>query len=210
VHQWLLEKDESSVYQAWVHDAYKLPEHLDAKGEDLLELIVFQSCDIEKLTPERLAQLNEDREAISALRGALNDIAASIPQMRNRTKLKERLQAATNDALNRWRNDQVNMSQFSRELFSVEGLKPTADFMKKVSERMLESTSTPISGAIVGGLTTGTLLGAAAGLAIGVIISHGLSSLQRVRERAKNSPFRYLTQIEKSGVVFAVGSGATP
>jgi hypothetical protein len=181
-----------------------------AKGEDLLELIVFQSCDIEKLTPERLAQLNEDREAISALRGALNDIAASIPQMRNRTKLKERLQAATNDALNRWRNDQVNMSQFSRELFSVEGLKATADFMKKVSERMLESTSTPISGAIVGGLTTGTLLGAAAGLAIGVIISHGLSSLQRVRERAKNSPFRYLTQIEKSGVVFAVGSGATP
>jgi hypothetical protein len=143
------------------------------------------------------------------LRNALNDIAASIPQMRSSPKFKERLQAAANDALHRWRNDQANMSQFSRELFSVEGLKPTAEFMKKVSEKLLESTSTPISGvAIVGGLTTGTLLGATAGLAIGVVISHGLSSFQKIRKRAKNSPFRYLTQIEKAGVVLAVGSGA--
>ena len=98
------------------------------------------------------------------------------------------------------------MSNFNRELFGSEALKPTGDFAKKLVEKLFDDPSAPPAvGATAGGLTNGTLLGAATGLAIGLII-HGASSVSKVRKRAKESPLRFLTMLEKEGVAFTMPS----
>jgi hypothetical protein len=49
----------------------------------------------------------------------------------------------------------------------------------------------------------GALVGAAGGFVVALVL-HGASSWVKARERQRNSPYRYLTQIEKAGVAFTI------
>jgi len=164
---------------------------------------VFQQCDVSKLTPERLAELSKDHEAIGAFRSALGSIADKIPQMQDSKAFEGRLKAAVNDALQAWQRDKANMSKVSKETLGTELLKPTGDFIKTLVERFAASmVGTATVGAVEGGVQ-GALVGAAGGFMVALIV-HAVSSWNKAKERERGSPYRYLTQLEKAGVAFAM------
>lgn len=51
----------------------------DRSEHRLAEFVVYQRCDTSKLTPERLAALNQEWEAVAKFRSTLEDMAASLP-----------------------------------------------------------------------------------------------------------------------------------
>jgi hypothetical protein len=64
---------------------------LKATERKLHELIVFQQCDVTKLTPKAIGELGEDRVAIDLFRSVLAKIASGIPEMQDEAAFKERL-----------------------------------------------------------------------------------------------------------------------
>jgi hypothetical protein len=199
LHRCLIEQDEKGVFDAWIEgrDQVRSAPARRAKGDRLFELIVFQHCDPNKLTAERIAQLGDDRAAISALRTALNKIAAKIPAMQDEKQFEDRLRAAVYEGLSHWERDKVNMAKVAREIFGFEGLKAAGDSLTKALEHWAPAAAA--------GAASGTLLGAGPGIAIGLMV-HGLTSWGRVRKHSQKSPFRYLTKLEKAGVVFSVSA----
>ncbi|HWK97568.1 MAG TPA: hypothetical protein VNR39_19305 [Pseudolabrys sp.] len=194
--------DVPGIYQKLVHGVVPNAPAFRATGDELFELVVFQQCDVEKLTPERLSKLSEDREAIDALRLALAEIAGKIPEMQNRVAFEDRLKASVNDALGAWKNNRMNMSSVSKEMFGRDLLKPTEGFVKGLVEKFAASAIGAVGGAAGGG-SSGMLIGAAGGFVV-ALVAHGVTSWGRASDRSRKSPYRYLTTIEKAGVAFSM------
>jgi hypothetical protein len=108
---------------------------------------------------------------------------------------------AAMDIVNNWQHDRANMSSFWREFFG-EGLIDTgAKFLGDAVKGANIGTTASLTGMIGASALTAGLVSAGAGLVIGVA-AHTAKSATHVRKRAVESPYRYLTTIEKAGVVF--------
>jgi hypothetical protein len=169
----------------------------------LPEFVVYQRCDTTKLTPERLAALSQEWEAIAEFRDALEKMAESLPDRIGDPKvLTQRLHDQASDMFRQWERDKANLSSFARELFGDGALEQPQKLMEKVAEKALGPEAV---GAIAGGLTGQSLIAAGGGFAVGVIFRAGRSAV-KVRRAARESPLRYLTMMEKEGVSFSVSS----
>jgi hypothetical protein len=130
--------------------------------------------------------------------------------MLNEDTLRARLEAEAHDVLTQWRRDQINLGNIGKEIFGIEGTKTAA----KILEKLIEKAANPeiFTGALAGGvagLRSAPVLATAGGLAIGVLV-HIVSSVHKARLKAKESPFRYLTALEKAGVAFTIAEGQAP
>ena len=204
----LATKDADAVFETWLSTRQtKVSEKRPVTGQHLLEIIVYQHCDPSKLTAENLERLSGERGTLAKLHGNLQGLASLIPDdIESDATLKERLQDTTQMALRSWSQDRANLSALAKEMLGIEGVKEVG----KVVQDLAKKAATPeiggstASGAIVGGLHSGMLLGAVAGFAVGLVV-HTLSSWHKIREREKESPYRYLTMLEKAGVAFTIG-----
>jgi hypothetical protein len=93
--------------------------------------------------------------------------------------------------------------------------------LDKATEKLLEGGEKAGAGALAGGLGSaatgataaglllGSLTGAGAGLALGILVHTGKSYF-RMRTEEQQSAYRYLTLLERAGVVFRsdLGNGA--
>jgi hypothetical protein len=106
------------------------------------------------------------------------------------------------DILKEWRKDRANMSSFWREFFG-EGLIDTGTkFLADVAKGAgFGTVGAAAAGATTIGALTAGIVSGGAGLAIGVA-SHIAKSARRITKRGRESHFRYLTMMEKAGVVF--------
>ena len=202
VHHDISGSDVIGLYRALIRGGSEAALKHKATASELCELLIFQQCDVAKLSAERLAELSKDHEAIGAFRSALAGLAEKIPEMQSATAFQERLRAAVDDALHAWQQNKLNMSNVSKELFGKDLLKPTEGFIKSLVEKF----APPLIGAAVGGAdggAKGILVGAAGGFIVALLM-HSATSWSKVSERERNSPFRYLTQIEKAGVAFTM------
>ena len=194
VHRCLANHDDLGAYKEFTQSnprADRTPSVSD--GGKMFELIVFQKCDASRLTPELLGELSADRDAIEDLKAALEEIAKLIPRMQEEERFKERIQSSVDDALQKWKSDRANMSSFARRVFGSEGIKPAGDVFKSALEKGLPA----LAGTVI--------LGWAAGVAIGLAV-HVATSWASVREKERRSPYRYLTKLEKAGVVFSLST----
>jgi hypothetical protein len=201
----LASRGRSEVYNAWIHPKEIARSAKTASARAILELIAYHHANMDKVTPERLVELSDDREALAKLKSALKRMAASIPPMMNDERLRERLEEQVQEVLRRWKADRLNMSSVSKEIFGTQGLENVGDFMKKLAEKVMspEIWGGTLSGTIAK-LSVDPFLGAAAGFGVGVVI-HVVSAVKRARTREKESLFRYLTILEDAGVAFTVG-----
>jgi hypothetical protein len=71
------------------------------------------------------------------------------------------------------------------------------------------ATGAAVVGATAGGTLLATLSGAAAGLAIGILV-HAGKSYRKMQKEERDSPYRYLTLMENSGVVFRSDLRSSP
>jgi hypothetical protein len=202
VHHDISGSDVAGLYHSLTRGGNLTNTKHKATTNKLCELLIFQQCDVAKLTAARLAELSKDHEAIDAFRSALAGLAEKIPEMQSATAFEDRLRAAVDDALRAWQQNKLNMSNVSKEIFGKDLLKPTEGFMKSLVDKF---TATAL-GAAAGGAgagPVGILVGAAGGFVVALIV-HGASSWIKASEHERSSPFRYLTQIEKAGVTFTM------
>ena len=198
------------VYEACVReDASKR----DYSGKwEAIEFFVHRRCDATKLTVERLQALNEEWKPLANFQSALEQAVSNIPSGICDPKIREQyLNDLANGLLQSWNRDKSNWSNFVREIFGDEALGEPIEFLKGIAEKAFSPTTAgAIAGGVGGGtpegLTWGALVGATAGFAVGMI-GYSVSALSRLRSRAKNSPYRYLSLLEKNGVSFVVGGG---
>ncbi len=207
LHRCLLEKDADAVYDAWLHQHFGSDSPTAATAEELFEVFVAVECDVSALTPEKLAGLREDREALDALVGKLREHAKRIPHMDPGRERQELFDAASDRVIQEWRADRANMSTFWRKFFGEGLVDTTATFVEAVADKLLVGTLA--GGAAVGlaadasalQLATAGLIGGGAGLVIGVVVHAGKSAATAVKD-AGSSHYRYLSIMEEAGVIF--------
>lgn len=211
LHRCVAEQRMEDVYDAWINQrpkkrAKSVPKRADPVGECLIEVIVFQHADVSRVTPAALAEMNKEWEALADLREALEKLAGHVPATANPDRLQEYLKDKAATALRQWESNKANMASFKRKFFGDNVFKPEEDFMKKLAEKAWSAEGMTVAGTpLIAGLTSGSLLAAGAGLGIGLLF-HALSSWQKLKSTEKNSPYRYLTMMEKAGVVFTLSS----
>jgi hypothetical protein len=197
VHRCLANHDDLGAYKEFTRPQAERPEKISMPdGDKLFEILVFQRCDASKLTPEVLGKLSAERQAIEELKAALEGIVRTIPKMQDETALKKRLESGVDDALRNWKNDRANMGSFARKIFSPDGIKPAAELLKSSLEKGWPALA---------GAGASLVLGSAVGTVIGLVV-YAATSWTSVKEKERESPYRYLTRLEREGVVFAVSA----
>ncbi|MDX8518727.1 hypothetical protein [Mesorhizobium dulcispinae] len=185
----LIHQPKESIFDACLSGGQ---EALKSGANDLAELIVYQRCDVTKLTPERIQALNKEWDALAAFKSALEDAAQSLPQlMLDKTRREERLRDLAASILQKWKNDRANLSTYARSIFGGDFLDQPEKLIEKVADTAFV------------GVSAMSLAGAAVGSAIGIAF-HAAKSVVKVRKVERESPFRYLTLLEKNGVGFVV------
>jgi hypothetical protein len=203
VHRHLANHDELGAYREFTRDrSIAKDSQLVPTGDQFFEIIVFQKCDVSKLTPETIGRLSADREAIEDFKSALEKLASLIPAMRDEKRFEERIQSGVQDALAKWKSDRANMSSFARKVFGVDSAKPAGDILKSAVEKGGASLAgTAATAAFAGPKLLAWAGGAVVGLAV-----HTVALWASAKDRESRSPYRYLTQLEKAGVVFSVST----
>ena len=197
LHRVLLERDETAVFDSYLgrRPPKESAEPKDATGAEVFQFFVNFACDTRGLDAQRLAQMGEDREPIRRLMSELNRRAAFVGRMDPGPERLGRLEQTALEILQAWEADRRNMSRFWREFFGF-GL---AESGSKTAEKLAEAAI--VANATGAGLHGGGVLGAVAGLGIGLAVRGGrIYKDHGARER--NSPFSYLSSLQKAGVTF--------
>jgi hypothetical protein len=216
LHACVINKDESKIYDAWLHDAaVDEPETVDSR--DLFEWIVRFNCNVQAVTPTMLIAL--DREPLQKLIQRLREHASGIPAMDRSALRDEYLADCVSKVLQEWERDRRNLGSFWREFFGEKAIDVVEKFTQQIAEKAVTpaSAGAAISGVnsaakgsvIVSGAMHGALYGAGLGVAIGAVF-HGIKSYSRMEVRAQESPYRYLTILEDAGVEFRTDSARRP
>lgn len=208
----LLMRDLESVYDAWLGYRTVADPPRQPSGEELFEFILMVSGDLSALTVEQLHAFSAERAAIADVLTELRKEAAHIPAMDAGPQRDEAFRDAASKVLDQWQADSRNMRGFVRVLFGGGNLsKLTTNFAAKVAEKMFSgatagavtaaggTTAGMTAGSASGSVLAGTIIGAGAGLAVG-LVAHAAGSAWAVSRRTR--PYRFLTMLEKEGVVF--------
>jgi hypothetical protein len=176
-------------------------------GQQIAEFLVYRKCNVDMLSAENIVSLKDERAALVAFRGKLEDLAKSLPPTIHSEKvLHERLEDTLNDMFKEWEEQQANIGNTSRKFFG-EGF---GSEFKKIAEKLVEAAMKPetavdaAKGAAIGGLAGHVFTGIGAGFAIAVVF-RGFESWGKARREAKTSPLRYLTRMQEQGVSFSIG-----
>jgi hypothetical protein len=218
LHRCLLEKKMDDVYDSWLGLEHDMAPPAEASGEELLEFILGISGDLSKLSGDALRELADEREPIDALIAALREEAANIPAMDPGEKRDDAFKQAASKIMKKWEGDRNNLYNFGHAFFGKETTDLTTKFASTVADKTLTGLGTGVLAAggakatlgagiaasaanvgWIGTLAAGGVIGAGAGLIIGVI-AHGGITYHKQAQRAKNSPYRFLTTLEDAGV----------
>ncbi|PZR36687.1 hypothetical protein [Caulobacter segnis] len=173
-------------------------------AQRIAEVIVYQRCDVSRLGPEDLVALRDERAAFARFRQALEAEAKELPaQVGDPRILQEYLDDTVNAILGQWQKDRAGFTPLAKAVFGDEAINEPKSLLQKIAEKAFtpEVGGPAASGVLMGSLTAHTLAGAAAGCAIGLAV-HTLKSWRQVVRREADSPWKYLTTLERGGVGF--------
>jgi hypothetical protein len=189
------------------------PTQVPIAPANLAEFVVYQCCDVSKVTAENLLALNKEWDAIGAFKDSLEKLAGEIPPEIENAKVLHNYLAEKSEAMfARWRNDNKNWSQRLKDLFSGD-IEEAAKVVEKLVEKGFGESDVAIGvagGGLAGGIMGGNvtyhgLLGAGAGLAVALVVRTGKNILA-IKKKRREDPLRYLTMMEKAGVSYVVST----
>jgi hypothetical protein len=207
LHRCLVEKDLKSIYDTWLCEKTMLDAPKEATGEELMDFVLGFKVDVSKLTPQRLREIAAEREPIDKLLVALREHAAKIPAMDDGPKRHEFFMQAADKVMTEWQEDRKNLSGFGREFFGTDLTKISSDFVGKATGKLIDTAVSATSAVAAGWLGTmakGGLFGLGAGLFVG-LITHAGTSYHKISKKEKDSPYRFLTTLDKEGMVLRAG-----
>jgi hypothetical protein len=207
LHRCLIEKDAAGIYDAWLRPSADSAAPPSATAGELFEAFVALKCDVREVTPEALAELQRERDAIDALMNNLRQHALELPQMDTGTEREELFRAASDRIVREWCADRANMSKFWRNFFGEGLVDTTAKFLETVADKVLVGTLA--GGAAIGvaadasaaQMASAGLIGGGAGLVVGMIVHAGKSAVA-TSTAERTSQYRYLSMMEDAGVIF--------
>jgi hypothetical protein len=197
------------VYDAWLKPKFAIGEPPKPNARELFEFLVFFTCDPRTLDAEALAEMGSNREPINRLMDALAERASLMDAMDPGPQRAQQFKDEASKILEAWQVDRANMSDFWRKFFGFGLLETGLKSLEKVISKALEAApvaTTGIASALAGLALQGPLLAAGAGLGIG-LFTHAAKTYTDIVNRAKDSPYRYLTLMEEAGVVVRADVG---
>src|SRR5690606_30486448 len=131
-----------TVYDAWVHGS-QLSKYKEDLSREVTQLIVYQRCNVEKLTPERLSALSMEREAIEDLKAALQEAVSKIPPgIRDKKTRQDYLDVTVERIFEKWQANKMNLSNMIKEIFNSEAIHSPNDLIATiVSETVTPSVA---------------------------------------------------------------------
>ena len=216
IRQCLLERDLDSVYETWLQSDSHLDDPKPVKSEQMFEFLLCFTGNMSRLTAHDLIALNQERESIDKLLRTLRDHASRIPTMDEGTNREHAFQQEATRVLEAWAADRQNLPNYFRNFFR-DGLADIGTrFFSQIAKKVLvgmgggaaadaaktaAAAATSSSASWVGSLGTGAMIGAGAGLLI-AILAHSGKAYWQGRRTERDSPYRFLTMLENTGVVF--------
>lgn len=210
LHRCLIEKDSERMYDELVHGVVAPPliEPEQATAQDVFEFLVRFRCDVSSLDADDIRFLKDDREGIDKLLAALKLSAKSIGKIDPGKLRDEAFKDEINSVILAWESDRASMSQFWRNFFGADLADEGVSFAGTVAGHAAEGaiTSKPTlamgaSGLLIDPTLSAGLIGAGAGLAVS-LVSHTAKTAAKRLSDAKNSNFRFLTEMDQAGVSF--------
>jgi hypothetical protein len=194
-----------------VYDEFVLkgrPKRSAPKAETIVDIIIQNHCDASALTISDFVDLAKEREPLCKLKDELGKLAARIPAMRDDVDRERRMKEAAREALRKWEEDRLSFRGALKKIFGTDVPKDLGDITKEVVEKGLSQDgadaarpAVAVGAAGAAGFFASHFLGPIAGLGIGIAV-HGITGAVM---RDRRSPCRYLSKVEKLGVVFSVG-----
>lgn len=188
-------------------------------GEHILEFIVYRQCEVGMLAQEGIYELHEERKALADFRGKLEELAAKefTGPIYDTGVREEKVKDLLADIFRQWDKERAALAGTGRRFFGEGVLAEPRKFIEKIGETLLkpEAGLAGAGGAALAGaplathaVTAGSsltpvLITAGFGFVVGVVV-RSIESWGRARQAAKDSPFRYLTALERQGVTFTV------
>jgi hypothetical protein len=117
VHAIASSRDEDAIYQTLFHDKSSAGISEPAMTLRLAHLVIVGGFDVSELSPEDLAKMSKNREALFDFRGYLAKLVGQIPEMDSELRRDAYLKAAA--ALDEWQKSVRNMSGFARRFFGI-------------------------------------------------------------------------------------------
>lgn len=177
-------------------------------GQQIAEFLVYRRCDVTALTAESIAALKSEHDALSDFREKLEKIADTLPPIiHSEDRLEQYLNDRLNNVFREWQSDQANLSSYARRMFGEGVLAEPAKLAQKLVESALKPESAGLAGATatagyLGGFTVAATV-AAAGFVVAVVF-RAVEEWGETKRVARESPFRYLTALQRHGVSFSV------
>jgi hypothetical protein len=174
-----------------------IAEPRQADARDLFEFVVTFTCDTTKLDAETLAKM--DRAPIRRLLDVLSERAKKMDPMDQGDQRKKQFEEETNRIFEVWKNNRANMDNFWKKFFGFGLLDAGGNFLEKVVSKAVDATPAA-TGALFGLALQGPLLASGLGIGIG-LFTHTAKTYAEWRHKDRDSPYHYLTLMEKAGVV---------
>jgi len=204
LHDCLLRRDPGQVYDTWLQPTDGLPDPVPPTANELFGFLVSFACDTSELSPMHLAEMQGNREPLQRLMRSLEQRAGAMVAMDAGPRRTEQFRDEAHRILESWRNDRANMDSFWRRFFGGDLVDKGAGFLETVIGNAVNAAPavTAAAGSGLAGLALdGPMLAALAGLGVGVL-AHGAKSYGNMKLAEGGSPYRYLTIVQKAGVVF--------
>jgi hypothetical protein len=145
--------------------------------------------------------MGQNREPIRRLMHALAERAKDMVAMDAGKERTQQFKDETKDILEAWRQDRANMDKYWKRFFGIGILDPGGKFLEKVLDKATHvAPAAAAAGALAGLALQGPLLAGGAAVGIG-LFTHAAKTSSDVTKKDHDSPYRYLTLMEKAGVI---------
>jgi hypothetical protein len=216
VHAIASSRDEEAIYQTLIHGRSRTGASEPEMTLRLAHLVIVGGFDVSTLSPEDLAAMSRNREALFDFRRHLAERVAEIPEMGSEATREAHLTAAAVDALDEWRKSLANMSSFARRFFGLGLLDKSEKTMTDLAKALVPGslttavtaagTAAAASAAGAGALAASPIVIAAApGLAVALAI-YGIKTWRGLRQEETSGPLRYLSLLKKQGATLLVAA----
>jgi hypothetical protein len=214
-HRALAVHSADEVYEALVQDTLQAsaPETPELTNR-LAQLVIYSGFDVDRLTPEKIVELSKETTAFRDLRAKLIEECTAIPKMTNENRIDAYLKEAAGRIIAQWESHKPRTSKFLKDFFSLGLFDKTESGLKDAAKATLVGIfgagATGVAQAA--GATTAAsvmsplVLAAAPGLAVAVVY-YGVSTARKQWVRQAESPFRFLSKVEKAGATFVASPG---
>jgi hypothetical protein len=184
IHQSLLGTTPETVYDILVRrQVFGMPRPAAKKVNDLMRFVILSSFDLEKVSFEEIAELNLQRQDLSALKTALLSQIEDIGPMPDKEQWQHVVAQRAKDVVAEWRSRTSIVSMF------------THMDAKEIADEF-QSTLQDVAPSVVAGGVTGALIGALPGLAVGVVF--GAVHLARKWQESRQ-PYHFLSRLARKG-----------